>query len=708
LTPQEYKNLKKLIQLVVKEQEDLAIKKGYDITSQKYLDFIRDIKSAILIKAGFTLEEFEQLNKKPKPSYKELEDKPDILDEERVKKIAEQVKIPPQIIKKTEIVKEIVKEKPINRIIKTKEIIREVDTKVVSEIQKDLLKLQEDYTDFVTKARDLEKDIKTTKDFIKDIDGTIEGKITPEIEKFSKEVHSKLLWVQSALQSKLSSYVETDPLSLHLDQTTPQTILNDTFKLDTLKSKTILGTDANGKIIEGTHQSLAGYVPYTGATANVDLGSYNLTTTGTIRTLNTDRGILSVGNTDGFTIPSGKGIRFMWIPSKRAFRAGYAYSDYWDSANIGDYSVAIGFGAKASGLSSVALGGGAFPDVGPVASGQSAFAFGPYSTASGTGAFAMGSDTTASNFDSVAMGSGATSSGSKALAFGRSATASGETSIAIGYQAVASAQNSIAVGNQLTNSVADSIAFGVIGKALEIKSNQVNILGQVSFTGYLGELNTQDELYFHGAYDWNQDDISTIVRTGNASECGSDNENLAIDGDTDTGDSIIGDCGGSNRYWTITFTGAKTIGAVRFWIDDVGDNDEGTVPITVKYYDGADWVTFGTLGAAFDQWNTIEADGITATSWRLYTESSYGMGLQEIEFSPPPNKGSIYHDGINLIINPKEVGTGKLDVLGILQTDGYNSADGSEGLTQDVTVRNAAGDGTTTLSYKNGLLVAVT
>jgi hypothetical protein len=56
-----------------------------------------------------------------------------------------------------------------------------------------------------------------------------------------------------------------------LDQTTPQTILNDTFKLDVLKSKTILGTDADGKIIEGTHQSLAGYVPYTGATGDVDL-----------------------------------------------------------------------------------------------------------------------------------------------------------------------------------------------------------------------------------------------------------------------------------------------------------------------------------------------------------------------------------------------------------------------------------------------------
>ena len=39
---------------------------------------------------------------------------------------------------------------------------------------------------------------------------------------------------------------------LKLDQTTPQTILNDTFKLDTLKSKSILATDSSGKIIEGT------------------------------------------------------------------------------------------------------------------------------------------------------------------------------------------------------------------------------------------------------------------------------------------------------------------------------------------------------------------------------------------------------------------------------------------------------------------------
>lgn len=51
---------------------------------------------------------------------------------------------------------------------------------------------------------------------------------------------------------KSDSITEETPTLLKLDQTTPQTILNDTFKLDTLKSKSVLGTDANGKIIEGS------------------------------------------------------------------------------------------------------------------------------------------------------------------------------------------------------------------------------------------------------------------------------------------------------------------------------------------------------------------------------------------------------------------------------------------------------------------------
>jgi hypothetical protein len=45
---------------------------------------------------------------------------------------------------------------------------------------------------------------------------------------------------------------------LTLDQTVSQVITGDTPKLDELKSKTILGTDVDGKIIEGTHQDISG------------------------------------------------------------------------------------------------------------------------------------------------------------------------------------------------------------------------------------------------------------------------------------------------------------------------------------------------------------------------------------------------------------------------------------------------------------------
>ena len=53
----------------------------------------------------------------------------------------------------------------------------------------------------------------------------------------------------------LDYYEETDTSGfLKKDQTVPETITGDTPKLDTLKSKSILGTDADGKIIEGTPQ----------------------------------------------------------------------------------------------------------------------------------------------------------------------------------------------------------------------------------------------------------------------------------------------------------------------------------------------------------------------------------------------------------------------------------------------------------------------
>lgn len=62
---------------------------------------------------------------------------------------------------------------------------------------------------------------------------------------------------------------------------------------------------------------------------------------------------------------------------------------------------------------------------------------------------------------------------------------------------------------------------------------------------------------------------------------------------------------------------------------------------------------------------------------------------------------SIYYDGTNMIINPKNVGSGILDVLGTLQTDGYNAADGTAGATGTITLASV-----TTITVKNGLITA--
>src|SRR6476659_1471931 len=52
----------------------------------------------------------------------------------------------------------------------------------------------------------------------------------------------------------------------------------------------------------------------------------------------------------------GAGRRMMWYPDKAAFRTGYVMGSEWDKDSIGIYSVAAGFGAKATGNTSISLG----------------------------------------------------------------------------------------------------------------------------------------------------------------------------------------------------------------------------------------------------------------------------------------------------------------------------------------------------------------
>ncbi|MBW6534205.1 MAG: tail fiber domain-containing protein [Mariniphaga sp.] len=123
---------------------------------------------------------------------------------------------------------------------------------------------------------------------------------------------------------------------------------------------------------------------------------------------------------------SGEGTRFMWYPDKAALRAGYVGGTRWDKNNIGNYSVAFGYGPLASGANSVAIG------VSPTASGSYSTAFGYMTIASGANSTAFGNAAEASGQWSVAIGNHTTASGANSIAMGKETKAEGENSVAIG------------------------------------------------------------------------------------------------------------------------------------------------------------------------------------------------------------------------------------------------------------------------------------
>jgi len=184
-----------------------------------------------------------------------------------------------------------------------------------------------------------------------------------------------------------------------------------------------------------------------GATGNVGIGTANpefrLTLDKDAAT--PDGGILAIGTHGSGEVlaTTGAGTRLIWYPRKAAFRAGAVYvldgTDEWDDANIGEYSVALGWGGTASGQGSVALG------TGGIASGVSSRAIGAWSNATGYASTAMGYYTKATNSQSTSMGRFTTASGMFSLATGYETTASGDFSIATGRGIEAQGDYSVAI-----------------------------------------------------------------------------------------------------------------------------------------------------------------------------------------------------------------------------------------------------------------------
>ncbi|HRE77636.1 MAG TPA: tail fiber domain-containing protein [Flavobacterium sp.] len=166
--------------------------------------------------------------------------------------------------------------------------------------------------------------------------------------------------------------------------------------------------------------------------------AYDFGGAGNGRTITADNGAVTINGTDGLVSsgtagvgaisPSGAGTRMVWNPRKSAFRAGRVSGTEWDDVNVGDNSIAMGFGTRATGNSCIALGSNCS------ASGLGSVAFGWFVNANATQSTAFGLGTNTNNVYSTAFGYQTSTSGRASTSFGvnNEAESFGEVVLGIG------------------------------------------------------------------------------------------------------------------------------------------------------------------------------------------------------------------------------------------------------------------------------------
>lgn len=252
---------------------------------------------------------------------------------------------------------------------------------------------------------------------------------------------------------------------------------------------------------------------------------------------------------DGFTIPSGSGKRFLWIPSKNAFRAGEITGTEWDSANIGTGSWAGGLDCKASGEYSFAVGKWLNSTA------NESFTAGISNTASGTSSFCVGQNGTASNAFSFCSGLLGNASGYGSFHSGNNGTASGQYSATFGTNGTASGTGSLHFGAEGTATGAYSVHTGRGG----------NLTG--TYSAHFGF--------------WNLTDIFNGVTFGQWSSATGSTINSWVSTDPLI---VFGNGTGSS---------ARSNSAIfykngNYWVGDNSKQIQGTANDFEQYYDGTD------------------------------------------------------------------------------------------------------------------------
>lgn len=138
---------------------------------------------------------------------------------------------------------------------------------------------------------------------------------------------------------------------------------------------------------------------------------------------------------------TGAGARMLWYSGKAAFRAGFVNGTQWDKDSIGYFSIAAGYGTRASNINTAA--------------------FGFLTNASAEHSTALGYNTRSSGTASLATGSYSEANGNSSTTFGNSTFASGFTSAAFGFATIARADQSVSFGSYTKSRSPNSLVAGI-------------------------------------------------------------------------------------------------------------------------------------------------------------------------------------------------------------------------------------------------------
>jgi len=385
----------------------------------------------------------------------------------------------------------------------------------------------------------------------------------------------------------------------------------------------------------------------------VSFGTQNLTTTGT--------------GTFGTATISGAGTYNFSAGYSATATGGYDIAIGPSASATGGYGVAIGSPASA-GNYSIAIGVASVPGNYSIALGKSAVIVGDNGVALGNTAIAYAS--------SVAIGNGAYASGAGATALGSSSNASGSNSTALGFGTAVSGNYSSAIGYNFSNSTASSIAFGVNAKWLSLTSgtadfqdNNITTSGSGRFDGGVGVGVAPVSTTAYGA----------TMTVGNSTNGYGLNNALTVSGAaafayglyntfTVSGNNAVS-YGVSNTVTTSGANNNQTIGGVSTIITPNGTGVTAYGEYISSTTNTINDPTVNQIGSYID-WGIAGTDA-NNKKWALYNASAdttagkVFLGLDNVKtFWGTGFDSAIYYNGTNLIIDPKVVGTGAVDLNG--------------------------------------------